>query len=775
MFTPMLHLGTRVSAPPGTDARFLVPPEVLLRHAVFLGASGSGKTVASKVLVEEMLRSGVPSIVVDPQGDLASLALPGDAAELARHGVPDEIAREVHARAEVVIWTPGSEAGIPLGLSPLTLAELPEESDARTETIGLAARAVVSLVGMNLEKEDGKSAEAAVVLCLEDAHARGDDVRGFEGLARVLTEPTAALAARLDGVSDGALRDGLAKKLRRSLVGSTGKLFDRGVPLDIDVLLGRDERLLGPAGAKGAYAKTRCSVIYLNSLPSQEEKEFFVAELVRTLTRWMLQHPSEKVQCLFFIDEIAPFLPPVRKPACRDALRLLVKQARKYGVACAFATQNPGDIDYKSLAQCSTWGLGRMTLKQDLKKLSAFLKGIAPAHAEKIEEMLPARPAGELLFLAPDVAQDVVTVKTRWLATVHKTLDLDDVKAATTPEQRALFAALAVRLRGREDGSSPTPPPPRVAHEPTPSPPGEKEKPEKPRSSSSQEKRRAAESEDDDRSLEDQEAAPSDLEQLKPRLAELLEKEMAALTAEEVVALVRDAPAGRTRRALRELAEVEAIRRDRCGRSFVHWHPRHSFDLERRKLRPVLVAEARVLEGDALSRAHAFTRSRLIFFDAETVSGLALKHLPLHRVRVRAQREKGLFLKETVKVESTLYLHPKDARVLELSRGELRFVQAPREKAEDVQDLDQVVTGFARSSPGALAIRPEHEPTLETAEVEAAIKRKFAVDEVLSVDIVHLPFWEFDLVDTKSKKRRSGGLDALLGAPFDPEAASPST
>ncbi len=70
-------------------------------------------------------------------------------------------------------------------------------------------------------------------------------------------------------------------------------------------------------------------MIYLNSLPSAEEKEFFLAELVRALIRWMFQHPSDKPQALFFVDEIATFLPPVRKPACRDALRILVKQARQ--------------------------------------------------------------------------------------------------------------------------------------------------------------------------------------------------------------------------------------------------------------------------------------------------------------------------------------------------------------------------------------------------------------------------------------------------------------
>src|SRR3989440_2129585 len=196
----MLEIGQRVDAKAGADPLFRLSPEHLLRHVVILGASGSGKTVASKVLIEEMLRAGVPAIVVDPQGDLASLAIPGDPADVSRHGVPDATAREVLGRAEVVIWTPGSEAGIPLGLSPLSLTGLPDDPDARAETLSVAARAVVSLLGINLEKEEGKSAEAAVVLCLEDALTRGQPLAGFEGLANALAAPTTALATRLSGV-----------------------------------------------------------------------------------------------------------------------------------------------------------------------------------------------------------------------------------------------------------------------------------------------------------------------------------------------------------------------------------------------------------------------------------------------------------------------------------------------------------------------------------------------------------------------------------------------
>ncbi len=246
-------------------------------------------------------------------------------------------------------------------------------------------------------------------------------------------------------------------------------------------------------------------------------------------------------------------------------------------------------------------------------------------------------------------------------------------------------------------------------------------------------------------------------------------KEVAALTADEVAGLSPDVPAGRVRRVLRELAESDEIRRERCGRAFVHWHKKHMFDLERRRLRPVLVADPRILEGDAMERAHAHARSKLLFFDAEQVSKVKLRWLPLHRVRVRADRMKGFFVKERVSVEATLYLHPVDMRVLALAgSNELRFVAAPREKAEDVKDLDEVVTEFTRSSPGALEVGADLEPTAEPAEVEAAFRRKFAVDEVLGIDRVHLPYWEFELVDTKTRKTRSGAIDALLGGPFMP-------
>ena len=48
---------------------------VLARHAAMLGSTGSGKTVMAKTVIGEAALAGIPSLILDPQGDLARLAL----------------------------------------------------------------------------------------------------------------------------------------------------------------------------------------------------------------------------------------------------------------------------------------------------------------------------------------------------------------------------------------------------------------------------------------------------------------------------------------------------------------------------------------------------------------------------------------------------------------------------------------------------------------------------------------------------------------------------
>ena len=65
---------------------------VLARHAAMLGSTGSGKTVMAKSVIEEAALAGIPALILDPQGDLARLALAIDENDLAEQG--SEVDRE---------------------------------------------------------------------------------------------------------------------------------------------------------------------------------------------------------------------------------------------------------------------------------------------------------------------------------------------------------------------------------------------------------------------------------------------------------------------------------------------------------------------------------------------------------------------------------------------------------------------------------------------------------------------------------------------------------
>ena len=99
-----LQLGTDPEAKTAVE----LPEAALLRHVVILGATGAGKTVLAKAFLEEAVRAGVPILAVDPQGDLASLALAHTEASAREHPIAPEIVEEYWARAAVSILTPGS-------------------------------------------------------------------------------------------------------------------------------------------------------------------------------------------------------------------------------------------------------------------------------------------------------------------------------------------------------------------------------------------------------------------------------------------------------------------------------------------------------------------------------------------------------------------------------------------------------------------------------------------------------------------------------------------
>lgn len=412
---------------------FFYPLENIKKHVIALGSSGSGKTVFSKILIEECALKHIPSIVVDIQGDLSALAIRGTKKELESYGLDREVIDRWKKEVAVTIYTPVSSKGISICINPLEIPIKQIDEEELTPMLNEISAAIAKLIGYSLTNDKGKFASSIIFAALKYSFNNKKPLKRFSRLISLLKNPPQEMEdviAQLNGTQKEI--DLLTRKVKFLDIGEKKLLFQFGIPLSIDLLLGR----------KVDKEKTHISILYLNTLSSHEEKEFFIASLASKMYQWMLSHPTKQLQATLMIDEIAPFIPAgSEKPISKPPLKLLFKQARKYGVGCIIATQNPGDIDYKAFAQFGTWAIGRLTVKQDIKKVSQALKSLS---SESIDGILPKLKPGQFVMFAPDVSNSLIKFSTRWLYTKHTTLTEEDIKHLMQNKQ-ALFEPFKIK------------------------------------------------------------------------------------------------------------------------------------------------------------------------------------------------------------------------------------------------------------------------------------------------------------------------------------------
>jgi hypothetical protein len=287
--------------------------------------------------------AGVPAIVIDPNNDLARLGDPWpeppagfsaeDAAKAARYA----------EAVEVVVWTPGVQAGNPLYLSVLPdFSAIGDDADEREQAVALAAETLGPLAGAKSKLSQGVLASALRAF----AARGGGDLKAITALLDDLPE----------GVSDiaGAAKfaSAMANELKASV--ATNPLLRATGPT-------LDPRRLYFSETPG---RTRVSVINLSGLASEDAKQDFVNRLQMTLFGWVKRRPSAR-GLLYVVDEAQLFLPSGAGALSKTSGVLLVAQARKYGLGILVATQAPKGIDNKIISNCSTQFLGKQNSPTD--------------------------------------------------------------------------------------------------------------------------------------------------------------------------------------------------------------------------------------------------------------------------------------------------------------------------------------------------------------------------------------------------------------------------
>ncbi len=405
-----------------TNEKFEISVDLLRRHGGVFGSTGSGKTVLSKAVLEEAAMQGIPILAFDPQGDIASLMLPGDPAELKSKGVPPERLKEYMDKVLVRVYTPASSKGLAISINPLKLPDRDADHDDIIRLLDNSARTLVKVLmkvaGLSRSWE-GKAFAAIYELLRTIWEAEKTEIDELSELADMLVADVETVGIDLEPFMKFTERQTLATRIRSLTVGSSQLLFKEEGNIDFDHL------------TKPVNGKTPINVIFLKTLRSEEEKHFFIAIVLNQLYSWMLRQGfTEKPRMMIFQDEAAPFIPAgMRAPGPKETYLLLFRQARKYGIECLIATQSPKDIDYKAFEQFNTISAGRISSEQSLKVLERILEPIAgEKESEEIITMLPGQQTANFVFSSADLKPKVNHIGVRWLLTKHITLTEKDVQ-----------------------------------------------------------------------------------------------------------------------------------------------------------------------------------------------------------------------------------------------------------------------------------------------------------------------------------------------------------
>jgi len=683
----------------GTETPVELPVEALHRHLMAIGASGSGKTVLCKCMIEEAIRHNIPVVIVDPQGDISSLALKGDPKKIESHGISLSIQEEYFEKARIAIFTPASSKGIPISVNPLSFPPEDTPHEEAILAIDLTATSLSSFLGYDLASDAGKGAKAYLFTILEHQWRKAETIKDMEHMAEIVINPPSEIVQMLQRFVTKKEPQEIARKLRFLTVGTPSLMFQKGVRIDMDMFMDKSD------------GKVPLNIIYLNTLSSTNDKQFFLATLLRELYCWMLKNPSEDIQLLFYVDEIAPYIPPYpRNPPPKEAYAFLFKQARKYGVGLIAATQNITDIDYKALAQVNTWCLGRMMTQQDIARVKQIIQSIDPTHAENILQKLPRLRTGEFVMLSPDVYDDVMNFQVRWLVTDHLTMDEQDILQSISPETIRFFKKF------------------QISREP-------KEK-----------KARLVLPSTSEKSL---------VERIKLLLNSVRQTVSAEYVAENLNVLANDAE-----KALSSLVRSKIVKKSkvRGTEEYLYWLSKFGFEPSKNVLGEVLAIPTRITQVDAFKRTKSCLKGGL-FTKKEEFCEATFSYMAIWKVSA-TRKATRLFFFRTEEID-TYYLSASTGALISLEKGAIRFHKLMTKSAGKLIDLDDDddIT-FIPRLPKEIPRIPKIK--IGRDKIYSTLRLILGVIPVYS-EIVLLPIWTLKIRHKKNKKKRSIIMDAATG------------
>jgi hypothetical protein len=331
-----LHVGS-LMASGGIPARLL--PHRFNRHTFWCGQSGSGKTYALGVLIEQLLlHTSLPMVVFDPNADFVRLREPSGGGDASSGS--DE--HRMLAQRDIRILRPGS----------------PDPDSLRVRFVDLALHAKAAV--LRLDPLDDR-AEYNELMHIEETVGVLDAEQIIPKLLERDTPAARALAARIENL----------------------RLIDWEV-------------WAGEFAAVTDILDERPDATVLDLGGFSYPDESFVVAMAVLDDLWAKREQRRPI--LIVIDEAHNLCSPDAhgplQRAVRERLIQIAAEGRKFGLWLLLSTQRPSRIHPSIISQCDNLALMKMTSPLDLDELATIFGFVPPAMLARS----PRFRQGEALF-----------------------------------------------------------------------------------------------------------------------------------------------------------------------------------------------------------------------------------------------------------------------------------------------------------------------------------------------------------------------------------------
>ncbi|WP_069636322.1 ATP-binding protein [Campylobacter pinnipediorum] len=406
----------------------------LTTHAAIIGMTGSGKTGLGISILEEACIDNIPSIIIDPKGDMTNLCLSfenlnrndflpyideteANNEKLSKEELSEKLSKRwgdglnssfqdisriklLKESVDFTIYTPKSNAGVSIALLGNFEAPNTDDDELLNSYISSITSSILSLLNVNVDETSKE--HILISNIFTHKFSKNESINIQELILSMLNPPFNKIGVfSLEQFYPSDERMKLGLKLNTLISSNNFKAYTQGEDLDISKLLFNKDK------------KAKCNIFTISHL-NDSERMFFVTILLNKIVTWMRStNGTSSLRAILYMDEIFGFFPPNANPPSKQPMLLLLKQARAFGIGCILSTQNPVDLDYRGLSNIGTWFIGRLQTEQDKQKVISGLSGISDITNKELENTISNLEKRH--FLIKNINEsELRLIKTRW-------------------------------------------------------------------------------------------------------------------------------------------------------------------------------------------------------------------------------------------------------------------------------------------------------------------------------------------------------------------------